>query len=477
MQRDLEELHRQASGHYLKGEFPEAMAAWRQVLELKPDDERGREGIRLCEQLEGTVEQDVTAAPEPPIESTPVTAAPTVLDSGPPIDEAAANELRHRIEELLQEARSLTERGDPDRALRTIDRVLILDEENEQALVLRDSLQAPEPGSDVHVDIEVDLPAPAVATETSFGEIDSPDEIENVATVQVAQPQPVAPPPLLSQEDAPPPVQAGDGAPEFETEELDDLLGADASTTTDTTPPTAASRFRMPPWIRDRRVMLGAGGVLTVAAVLVSLQMFQGGEPLAESLPSPAPAPAAIPAVAEAPVEPSAEPASAPSEVVANPDDLLREAEAAFEGENYSAAVIAYDRFLKQQPEHPGGTARMKLAAERYREQLEHRQRWDDAVAAFENANYAEALRMFYRLSNDEYDADIERIKVNGWYNLGLSALQAKDCSRAIGHFEEALTVDPTETGVLAALDLAELCRGPAVTTDIRRLNPRNLDY
>jgi len=461
MQRDLEELHRQASGHYLRGDFPKAMAAWRQVLELKPDDERGREGIRLCEQLEGTVELDVTAAPEPPTEPIPVSPEPTDLAGGPPIDEAAASELRHRIEELLKEAQSLAESGDPNRALRTIDRVLILDDENEQALVIRDSLQAPEPEPDVHVDDQTDLPVPAAAPQTSFGELDSPDAIEDVATVQVAQPQPVAPPPLLSQEDAPPPVHP------------DDLLGPDA-TTTDTTPPTAASRFRMPPWIRDRRVMLGAGGLLSVAAVLVILQMFQGGEPLAESLPSPAPA--AIPAVAEAPVEPSAEPASAPPEVVTNPDDLLREAEAAFEGENYSAAVIAYDRFLKQQPEHPEVTARMKLAAERYREQLEHRQKWDDAVAAFENESYAEALRLFYRLSNDEYDADIERIKVNGWYNLGLSALQAKDCSRAIGHFEEALTVDPTETGVLAALDLAELCRGPAVTTGIRRLERRALD-
>jgi tetratricopeptide (TPR) repeat protein len=474
MQRDLEELHRQASGHYLKGEFAEAMAAWRQVLELEPDDERGREGIRLCEQLEDTVEQDGTAAPEPPSEPIPASPEPTDLDGGPPIDEAAANELRHRIEELLQEAQSLAESGDADRALRTIDRVLILDEENKQALVLRDSLQAPEPEPDVHVDAQTDLPVPAAAPQTSFGEIDSPDAIEDVATVRVAEPQPVAPPPLLSQEDAPPPVQADDGPAELETEELDELLGTDASTTTDTTPPTAASRFRMPPWTRDRRVMLGAGGLLTVAAVLVILQMFQGGEPLAEPVPSPAPA--AIPAVAEAPVEPSAEPASAQPEVVTNPDDLLREAEAAFEGENYSAAVIAYDRFLKQRPEHPDAAARMKLAAERYREQLEHRQKWDDAVAEFESENYAEALRMFYRMSNDEYDADIERIKVNGWYNLGLSALQAKDCPRAIGHFEEALTVDPTEPAVLAALDLAELCRGPAVTADIRRLNPRNLD-
>ena len=61
--KELEELHREASGHYLKGEFSKAIEIWRHLLDLQHDDERAREGIRLCEQLAG--DGGTTTADEP----------------------------------------------------------------------------------------------------------------------------------------------------------------------------------------------------------------------------------------------------------------------------------------------------------------------------------------------------------------------------------------------------------------------------
>ncbi len=134
MHSELEELHRQASVHYLKGQFAEAMSAWRKVLEVQPDDERGREGMRLCEQLAGEIDAARAA-------SNTDSAAEPVADAPPEIDGSAESELLKRIEALMEEARTFGDEGEVGKALSAIDRVLILDEENEAALALREHFE------------------------------------------------------------------------------------------------------------------------------------------------------------------------------------------------------------------------------------------------------------------------------------------------------------------------------------------------
>jgi tetratricopeptide (TPR) repeat protein len=498
MEQDLEELHRQASGHYLKGDFPAAMAAWRKVLEIKPDDERGREGIRLCEQLEGCVEDGITTEPEPvappsaepaaPPSAEPAAppsaepAAPPLAESAapahdadPPLDQVVADELRKRIDDLLVEARALLEQSDQDGALRTIERVLILDEENAEALGLRDSLEAanaePQPEPEP-VDAE---PAP--------GGPEAPDEDESfilrgsdgIAPLVLseddespggvpaeAQPESVATDPGQPEEA---PIEAG--PPVFLESEVTDEESTDDESEPSVEPPAKpAAKKGSPPWLRDRRVMLGAGGVLAVVAVLVTLQMLSGGDAPTTDIATPSNTPDLPAAGTDSPADPATAPNPQTAPVARDPEDLMREAEAAFESEDYAAAVIAYDLLLKQHPHLTEVKVKMKVAAERYREQKARQKKWDDAAEAFRQESYAEALRLFYRMPNEEYAADIDRLKVNGWYNLGVLALQTKDCSRAIEHLDEARAIAPDDTGVLGVLELAELCTGPAVVAD-----------
>jgi tetratricopeptide (TPR) repeat protein len=519
MQPNLEDLHRQASGHYLKGDFAAAVTAWRQVLDLKPDDERAREGIRLCEQLTDCVDPSQVPMdpshdspgppPEAPTEAAPETAeeaqvvfelsrlgeepasegtsgAPvdhdtdvettTVVDPvtepsaespepvadevvaepagespEPAVDETVANELRRRIDELLVEARTLVEKGEPDAALRTLDRVLILDEENEAAITLRDSIAPstakPEPAAEA--------PVPDLAVDLEDNEASGADE---------ASPAPEQ--------------DAGEGAPIEAPAEAEAPVAAEAEAEAEPVPAASAgaSRFSMaslPPWLRDTRVLLGAGGLLVVAVLAVAYLVLDGrGAPTADVAVAAEPVaaePVAASTEPEAPTEADPAPAALPGDA----DTLMQEAEAAFEAENYGQAVIAYDRVLKLVPDHVEAGVKMKVAAERYREQQERQERWDDAVAAFEEANYAEALRLFYRFPKDAYEADVDRFKVNGWYNLAVQALQSKDCDRAIEHLEEARQIAPHDDGVLTALELAEICRGRAVFADMKRLQFR----
>lgn len=526
MQVDLEELHRQASGHYLKGEFVDAMAAWRQVLDLKPDDERAREGIRLCEQLDGGVDPSPQAdstgspqaapasppqemddpgeldievecdlsAPEPaaaepeapaddgqpmldlsqlgevapagaePVEAAPAGAEPAeVAPAGEPVEspeqsaeEAAADELRRRIDALLSEARSLADQGVVGPAMSAVDRVLILDEENEEAIALRDSLQEAtgEPA-----------PAPAPSEDAPALELDL-EPVEGVDPPAGSTSSPQA---------EPAPEQAeGDSVPsEPPTDAEQPAEGRTAAKPVPSAAP-GGKQGSLPAWLQDRRVILGAGVAVVVIAVAVAFTMIGGGDD-----PNVEPLVATETTGAEPATEPT-EPAAAaepdPTPGEQDMEALMREAESAFETENYAAAVIAYDRVLKQVPDHAEAGVKMKVAAERYREQQQRQERWDNAVTAFEGGNYAEALRAFYRMSNNEYEADIDRYKVNGWYNLGVAALQTKDCGRAIEHFEEALALAPRDEGVLGALELAELCRGSAVLQDVRRLQLRALN-
>jgi tetratricopeptide (TPR) repeat protein len=47
----IESLHEKASGAYLQGDYVAALAAWDQLLGASPNDERAREGIRLCRMM------------------------------------------------------------------------------------------------------------------------------------------------------------------------------------------------------------------------------------------------------------------------------------------------------------------------------------------------------------------------------------------------------------------------------------------
>ena len=508
MQRNLEDLHRQASGHYLKGDFPAAIEAWQAVLQQQPDDERAREGIRLCEQLAGGFDPETTpppahevssAAPAEPspaeeglsldlaqIEPTPVPAIDEAVATPPPvpepaqpaapqttIDTAAADELRRRTEALLYEAQQQYDLGKADDALKTIGRVLILDDENGHALALRERIESERtaeqqptavapPASDPAVDglppldLEADLQA-APETESA-----GPSIPGFSSTQESIQPDVLTePPPLLT------PIEPL-------AEEPADLGGPPGSPPEGSAAPPRP-KPRMPSWLKDRRIVLGLVGG-TLALVAVAFVKMSGG---AVTPPVPVGVAEPVEPVAVA-TEPATEPTPAagpkPTPPPRDTKALMLEAEQAFESEDYAAAIVAYDTVIEQAPGHVEAGVKLKVAVERYREQQERKKQWEEAVQAFDEGNYAMALRSFYRMPAGDFAADLDRHKVNGWYNIGVLALQANDCNRAIENLEEAQRLDPEDEGVLTALDLAELCQGPAVKEDIRSLRLRGLN-
>ena len=96
--KQIENLHQQASTLYLQGEYVAALGAWRQLLKLDPRDERAREGVRLCELLVqeegGTVPPSISAPPPPP----PSEAAQA--GTGPTVGFGIGEDLDEELDEL-----------------------------------------------------------------------------------------------------------------------------------------------------------------------------------------------------------------------------------------------------------------------------------------------------------------------------------------------------------------------------------------
>jgi tetratricopeptide (TPR) repeat protein len=494
MRSNVEELHSRASGHYLKGDFAAATATWRQVLEFQPADERAREGIRLCEQLIGGVEHVPVAAgagrgtaPDPADEALP-SAGATVTAPAPPrpavaspaglrLDDiataadlaSAESQLQRRTATLLEEARQLAAAGDDDAARRTLDRVLILDEENAEALALQASLPSADEAAPHVPDEAVDEAEPDPKPETAAGPAAGAAILAMPPRSSVL-PQPTRAEPGLEAEAAARAVESASPSPGA-AERPGGGLRALASLPWRRLVPAA------PRSIFDRRVQLAAAAGATLLLAWGGLRLLGGGDadPAAD-----APRPArtgAGPAAASGSANAAPPPASGAPAVPAAPiaDALLREAEAKFQAGDYAAAVIDYDRVLDLEPERAGVRERLAVAAERYKAQLAEDERWARLTQEFEQGNYADALHLLYRTPAGRPGVDLERAKVNGWYNLGVNALQASDCPRAIGHFEEAQALGPNDAGVIAGLELAEACEGKEVQEQIRRLALRRL--
>ncbi len=200
--KDLEALHRKASEHYLRGEFSEALSAWKEVLRLDPADEQALEGVRLSGQLaEGTPEPAPWAAlpaadpvPQSPgmdlgdlsyLDADPLAAGgeagafsetvSVVEDAGleplralpelgaarsaettggPKAWSAAEEELRRRTAELLAQAREHAASGRREDALATLDRLHVIDEDNAEARRIEEELMAgPAPSAEDPTDL------------------------------------------------------------------------------------------------------------------------------------------------------------------------------------------------------------------------------------------------------------------------------------------------------------------------------------
>lgn len=431
--------------------------------------------------------------PPPPAQrsaSPPVPTAPPA-SAEPELGPAEA-ELRRRANELLAGALKAAESGDRDEAIRTVERVLILDEANEAALSLKERLDA---GDDFSPAAEP--PASFSAPDPGVGFDAEPEGTDD--DILPLDPRVVP----LRDESAPPdddlfadadtasdeidaPLDEAPIAPGFLDEDLpsiEDLVGPDPDapeelpTDAPSSPPVAAAGRG-----RKRGILLGVGLLAAGAAGAFFLQgMLSGGAATdpADSLTLPTRGGKEEP---RAEVREAAEPEtgmelrSAEERVAA----ALAEADASIAAGDLASAVIALDEALKLDPDDPELAQRFRTTADRYRVEQKEREHWAEAIASFDAGNYRAALSVFYRAPESRQGPELERYKLNGWYNLAVRALGSGDCERAQAHLREARGVDATDPDVRHASALANRCGtaggAAAWAAAVRELNLRRLE-
>jgi tetratricopeptide (TPR) repeat protein len=639
-----EHLHQEASSAYLQGEFEQALSVWRTLLQMNPEDERAKEGVRLCELLtqddgtttvaaesgergagsiapesafgssaegfdddleeleevlesggEGNAESaaaasepeaqdaadpaeevanfsfDFTGLPdqqasgpqntEQPVEAAPSTEVPSPDRQAEGIDfgnieetetlslgdgaeagaespaqsqqvdqptsadsaEAAASELRSRVNELLAEALTNYEQGRKEEALGILNRVFILDENNSAALALHDNICA-------ELDAAQGVTDPAEATAeqppAEAAGADSADaEAAGAASADDAiAHEPVEPDENLDDLEALSLGTPADGsaaechqqaqAGEADTAPAGDFGDSgDAAETTGESPDDFADELPSTPTIAEagEQRRKSGGGLkptrqnVVLIAVLVAVVatggglafFFLGGDgegsetggdvavaggggptlPLPGGAASEGEAPEELdPAQAQVPAEPMPLDAAGMAEF----EELMADAQAAFEQQDYASAVLKLKAALDLDPSNYDARDLLAEAGDLYREQKELDARRREAIDAFNEGSYRSALTIFYRLPDGEDREALNRYKRNGWYNMGIQALQAGDCNSAVDHFKEASGLDPDDHEIKLAVDLARSCRysrgDSAFHEEVRLLPYRGLD-
>lgn len=613
----IKSLHQEASSYYLRGEFQQALEVWRGLIELDPDDERAKEGVRLCELL---VDEGATAAPGPspspapaePSERPPFAEAAEgfdedldeldeILESGlgsspaaeppeppaaeppaqegtgaaeeesavffdfsnvpeaadppgadqetesdqqagqlqidlsdptetesmalgessgqpapveqqsadvdlpldagtaepekgpeataaePPQDsgtqEAAAAELRSRVNELLAEALTAYEQDHKEEALAILNRIFILDENNHAALALHDNIR-------MELEAEQGTATEDGASESAVEGEDGADEA--VSAEAAGEQEPLEGLPLELDAAAEAPAAAAEAPLEDVFEDLDDGAELPAEK-----PPKR--RLLGEGLLTRQNVFVAAALIVVVGAGGFLAFTFMGGSGesaesdgnaaagvgpavavvLEEGADNDGPAPVPAEADGAEPAEPG--PARQDPELLARRlEELLEQARQAMAREDWSAAVFACNQALEIDPANTAAREDLAEAGKRYREERALEQRHQQAIEAFNDGNYRSALTLLYRLPPGEDGGRIERYKRNGWYNMGVQALAVGDCKSATTNLGEALGIDPEDSEILLALDLAKICPYQRDTQtyrdEVRELPLRGLD-
>jgi len=512
---DLETLHEKASGHYLQGDLAAALTTWRQLLEAAPGDERAVEGVRLCEQAMGAEQQDVTVAGQSPFAVGTGSPEPNTLgdmnldeelseldmalDFGtkPVTDEAedlpdlapsdgepeaaakpagvanwqwqspggeedvessAALRLRRRANELLASALVAMESSRHDEALNILERILILDEDNEAARSLIEKMRQ----DGVITDAD---PAPRDADDPSAIDWGTEEAVPlDLATPQLDDLELEEPLTDLEApiEDLDVPLDADDPDPGPEQDSPETDASAVAAG------PEPGSRFSRKSMIIAAVagvVLLGGGGFWAFRTFFGS----GGAEQAPPSVPVTVETAAAAVEAALGPVgtpaglpggstDPAQGEDSAEQTLATRHADLIASGDEAFAAGEFGTAVRIYNEALRLEPDRAETEAKLSDAGERYRAQAEIDAKWDEAIAEYRSGNYRAALTLFYRLPVRGDADEVDRFKANGWYNLGVGALKAGRCDAALSHLEDAGSFRGGDEAILAGLALARSC-------------------
>jgi len=487
--QSIESLHKQASAQYLQGNFEDALATWKQILQADPEDERAAEGVRLCELLtdERPIEADAQVDEDlPDVDFGELDADESedlielevpVMEAGEPAGEPAAEPAMPLVAPVAIDQPQPTDPAPPTHgAENPSEMISVVDG------IFEDEGDSGDSGKAAASELQKrvgDLIAEAQAafdggdTETASGvlarvlildeanpealRLQEQIEVEPEEALQLATAEPAAEmsddPALMS--------ELADDTVFGDDADLDGEIEIDGLTETETVPvKTKSGKFDFRS-TKTRWIVIGSVvGVFVLAGAgfwvkLKSIEVRDVPPPRVAGPAKAAPKPET--AAAAEPVDPQTALTVAASEEISA---LVERGKAASNSGDYTAAIVAFDAVLKKDPGNVEAKELMLTATEAYRQQQAAQKDWISAKNLFSEGDYRSALRMFYRLPIESAEERIlvERYTENSWYNMGVLALRSRQCEQAREHFNEVAQIDPQDTDAQSALTLADAC-------------------
>ncbi len=400
-----------------------------------------------------------------------------------PSADPATTVLKQRVHDLLRQANEAAESGRKDDALGLLSRLLILDDQNIEAMALDEKLRQ-EAGESARSSEEwlnegvqcLEQGQAGRARELFLRVLEAvPDHREAVDYLDRAEARlqyeasPRVGMPKEAGGLAGPPArghvwQAPQSEPEIPTAELSGpiLPVARLERKRERAATSVAQHRPRRRWLSPTALVVAGGVALLATGAVLAWRHFVGEDtatPKAALTPPPAVATQVAPP--EATARSTQEPASEGTAAKRTPEigDAIRRAEAAMESGRFEAAILAYNEVLSLAPDNANARKRLLEAGDLYRKNKIEIDKLERARRGFAQGEYEAALGVFYRLSPGLVGpAALNGYKVNGWYNLGIVSLRAANCAQAASQLGEALALDASDAGVRSASALAEAC-------------------
>ncbi|MFQ5718216.1 MAG: tetratricopeptide repeat protein [Acidobacteriota bacterium] len=125
-----------------------------------------------------------------------------------------------------------------------------------------------------------------------------------------------------------------------------------------------------------------------------------------------------------------------------------------FEAGQIDEAIASFEKAIQLDPMNAeiGAWMTKSIEAKESRDQLSTERA--EAFAAFKNKNFAEALRKFYRLQENDPEGAYDRYITGSWFNWGLKLLAGGNLREASVKMDEVLGIDPDDADALKVKEL-----------------------
>jgi tetratricopeptide (TPR) repeat protein len=158
---------------------------------------------------------------------------------------------------------------------------------------------------------------------------------------------------------------------------------------------------------------------------------------------------------------------------------LLQRADQLAAAERYEEALSVLEAAREADPTSFDVVDRLERVRVLARERQEALERIAMGRDLFRGGSYREALRLFYRIPADYRPPQLDRWIADGWYNLGVQALQAGSLVEARRFFQDCLELRPGDSSAQRHQELVRRYRGRGLDqiywAYVNRLQPRAL--